>query len=77
MELEADHHRASLFLFLSRVLKVVVVSRCEWQHSKHEMRAHRELLVVDLWSQEFTRMNLSASPFLTRLWQYLTVRYLK
>jgi hypothetical protein len=41
------------------------------------MRAHRELLVVDLWSQEFIRMNLSASPFLTRLWQYLTVRYLK
>jgi hypothetical protein len=29
MELEADHHRASLFLFLSRVLKVVIVSRCE------------------------------------------------
>jgi hypothetical protein len=62
MELEADHRRAPLFLFLSRVLKFVVFFRCEWQHSEHELCARRYLFIIDLWSYEFTRMNLSSSP---------------
>jgi hypothetical protein len=62
MELESDRCRAPLFLFLSRVLKIIVFSRCEWQHFEHELLARRELLIIDLWSHEFTRMNLSASP---------------
>jgi hypothetical protein len=48
MELEADRHHTPLFLFLSRVLRIVVFSR-------------RELLIVDPWSHEFTRMNLNVS----------------
>jgi hypothetical protein len=62
MELEADHRRAPLFLFLNQVLKIVVFSRREWKRSEHELRAHRELFVVDPWSHEFTRMNLNAFP---------------
>jgi hypothetical protein len=61
MELKAGR-RAPLFLFLSRVLKIDAFSRHEWQHSEHELCARRELLIVDLWSHEFTRMNLSAPP---------------
>jgi hypothetical protein len=34
MELKADHCHAPFFLFLSRVLKIVVFSRREWQGSK-------------------------------------------
>jgi hypothetical protein len=34
MELKGDGHRAPLFQFLSRVLKIVVFSRREWQHSE-------------------------------------------
>jgi hypothetical protein len=30
MELKADGRRAPLFLFLSRVLKIIVFSRREW-----------------------------------------------
>jgi hypothetical protein len=31
MELEANDRRAPLFLFLSRVLKIVIFSHREWQ----------------------------------------------
>jgi hypothetical protein len=64
MELKADGHRAPLFLFLSRALKIVVFYRRGWQRSGQELDARRELLVVDPRSHEFTRMNLSASPLL-------------
>jgi hypothetical protein len=67
MELKADHHCAPLFLFLSHVLKIIVFSHREWKRSKHELRVHRELLVVDPWCHEFTKMNLGASPFLALL----------
>jgi hypothetical protein len=61
-ELKADHHRASLILFLSQVLKIVVISLREWQHFEQELHVHQKLLIIDPWSHEFTRMNLSASP---------------
>jgi hypothetical protein len=62
MELEADHHRAPLFLFLSQVLKIVVFSRHQWQRSEQESHARQELLVIDPRSHKFTRMNLSTLP---------------
>jgi hypothetical protein len=77
MELKVDRHRASLFLFLSRVLKIVVFSHRKWQCSKQESHVRQELLVVDPWSHEFTRMNLSAFPFLVRLCRRFIVRYLE
>jgi hypothetical protein len=40
MELEVDHRHAPLFLFLSRVLKIVIFAHREWQRSEHEPRAH-------------------------------------
>jgi hypothetical protein len=61
MELKANHRRASLFLFLSQVLKVIVFSHQEWQRFRQEPHAHQELLIIDTLSHEFTRMNLSAS----------------
>jgi hypothetical protein len=62
MELEADVRRVSLFLFLSQVLKIVIFSCREWQHSEQESHVRQELLIVDPRRHEFTRMNLSASP---------------
>jgi hypothetical protein len=62
MELEADGHHVLLFLFLSRVLKIVIFYHCEWQRSGQELDARQELLIVDPSRHEFTRMNLSASP---------------
>jgi hypothetical protein len=62
MDLEADCRRASLFLFLSRVPKIVVFSRREWQLSEHESHARQELLVIDPRRHEFTGTNLSAFP---------------
>jgi hypothetical protein len=47
IELEADRHRAPLFLFLSRVFKIIVFSHREWQYSKQELHARYELLIVD------------------------------
>jgi hypothetical protein len=41
MEFKADRRRATLFLFLSRVLKIVVFFRCEWQRFEHESHARR------------------------------------
>jgi hypothetical protein len=76
-ELEADCRHAPLFLFLSQVLKIVVFSHREWQHSKQELHVRQELLVVDPRSHEFTRMNLSALPFLVRLCRWSVVRYLE
>jgi hypothetical protein len=61
MELEVDRRRAPLFLFLSRVLKIVVFSRREWQCSEQESHARQELLIVDPWRHEFIRTNLSTS----------------
>jgi hypothetical protein len=63
MELKADGHRVSLFLFLSRVLKIIIFSYREWQHPEQETHVHQELLVVDPRRPEFTRMNLSAFLF--------------
>jgi hypothetical protein len=62
MKLKADRCQAPLFLFLSRVLKIVVFSHHERQHSEQELHVHQELLVVYLWSHEFTGTDLSASP---------------
>jgi hypothetical protein len=76
-ELEIDCRHAPLFLFLSRVLKIVVFSHREWQHSKQELHVRQELFVVDPRSHEFTRMNLSALPFLVRLCRWSVVRYLE
>jgi hypothetical protein len=42
------------------MLKIVVFSRRDWQCSEQKMHAHQELLVVDPWSHEFNRTNLSA-----------------
>jgi hypothetical protein len=42
MELEADCHRAPLFL-----LKIIVFPRREWQRSEHESYVCQEFLVVD------------------------------
>jgi hypothetical protein len=64
MELKGDGHRAPLFQFLSRVLKIVVFSRREWQHSEQESHVRPELLIVDPRRHEFTRTNLSAFPLL-------------
>jgi hypothetical protein len=68
-ELDVDRRRASRFLFVSRVLKIIVVHHssyywveCSRSCSEQELHAHRELLVVDPWCHEFTRTNLSASP---------------
>jgi hypothetical protein len=72
-----DHRRAPLFLLLSRVLKIIVVHRCEWQLSEQKLHARRELLVIVLWCHEFTRMNLSASPNLSRICRCLFVKYLE
>jgi hypothetical protein len=47
MDLEADCRRASLFSFLSRVPKIVVFSRREWQLSEHESHTRQELLIID------------------------------
>jgi hypothetical protein len=47
MEVEADGHRALPFLFLSRVLMIVVFSRCDWQHAEHESQVRQELLIID------------------------------
>jgi hypothetical protein len=47
---------------VSRVLKLVVLRRCEWRRSEQKLHARRELLVVDPRCHEFTRMNLSTSP---------------
>jgi hypothetical protein len=63
MELKADCRRAPLFLFLRRVLKIIVFSPREWQRSEQESRARHELLIVDPRSHESTGMDLSASPF--------------
>jgi hypothetical protein len=45
IELEADRRRASLFLFLSRVFKIVVFSHREWQHSEQESHTCQKLLI--------------------------------
>jgi hypothetical protein len=58
MKLEA----APLFLLLSRVLKIVVFCRREWQRPKQESHVRQEFLIVDLWRPEFTMTNLSAFP---------------
>jgi hypothetical protein len=51
-----------LFLFLSRVIKIVVFSHREWQRSEQESHARQELLVVDPRSHESTGTDLSAFP---------------
>jgi hypothetical protein len=57
-----DRRHALVFLLLNRVLKIIIVRRCEWWRSEQELHAHRELLVVDPRCHEFTRMNLSTFP---------------
>jgi hypothetical protein len=76
MKLEADAPRAPLFLFLSRALKIIVFYRHDWQCSRQELNVRQELLVVDRHRHEFTRTNLSISPFLARLYRRLIIRYL-
>jgi hypothetical protein len=41
MELEADGHRAPLFLFLSWALNIVDFYRREWQRSGQELDARQ------------------------------------
>jgi hypothetical protein len=77
MELKVDHHRAPLFLFLSRFLKIVVFSRRECQRSKHESHARQEFLFVDPRSHESTWMDLDATPYLVHLCQRSIIEYLK
>jgi hypothetical protein len=62
MELEADRHRAQLFLFLSQSLKLIVFSHREWQCSEQESHTRQELIVVDPRSHESTGTDLNASP---------------
>jgi hypothetical protein len=76
-ELEVDRRCKLLLLFLSWVLKIVVFSCCEHRYSEQELRVHRELLVVDPWSHEFTRMNLSVPPLPDAPCRWSVVRYLK
>jgi hypothetical protein len=78
MELKVNRRRSSLFLFLSRVLKIVVFSHREWQRSELESHAHQELLIVDPWSHEPTGMDQSTPPpFLARLCRQSVIRYLE
>jgi hypothetical protein len=74
MELEVDRRRAPLFLFLSRVLKIVVFSRREWQCSEQESHARQELLIVDPWRHQ------DESQHFLLIWRVsvdgLVVRYL-
>jgi hypothetical protein len=72
-----DHCHAPLFLLLSRVLKIIIVRRYEWRCSEQELDAHWELLIIDPRCHEFTRMNLSASPYLAHIYRHLVVRYLE
>jgi hypothetical protein len=58
------------------VLKIIVVRRYEWRRCEQE-HAHRELLVVDARCHEFIKTNLSASPYLARLYRRLVIKYLK
>jgi hypothetical protein len=57
-----DHRHTSLFLLLSRVLKIIVVRRCEWRRCEQELHTRQKLLVVDPRCHESIRMNFSASP---------------
>jgi hypothetical protein len=57
-----DRHHTPLFLLLSRVLKIVVVHRCEWRRSEQELHARWKFLIVDPQCHEFIRTNLSTSP---------------
>jgi hypothetical protein len=61
MELKIDRRRAPLFLFLSRVIKIIIFNRHEWQHSGQELDARQKFLIVYPRRHEFTRMNLNAS----------------
>jgi hypothetical protein len=62
MELEVDGRHASLFLLLSRALKIIVFFRSEWQRSEQESHVRQELLVVDSRCPESTRTNVNDSP---------------
>jgi hypothetical protein len=77
MELKVNRRRSSLFLFLSRVLKIVVFSHREWQRFELESHAHQELLIVDPWSHESTGMDQSTPPFLARICRWSVIRYLE
>jgi hypothetical protein len=77
MELETDDYRASLFLLLSWVLKVIIFSHRECQRSEQESHVREEPLVIDSRRSEFIRTNLSASPFLVRFYRCPIVRYLE
>jgi hypothetical protein len=77
MELEADDRHVLLFLLLSRELKIVVFPCHEWQRSEQESHVRYELFIVDQCRPEFTRMNLSASCYLARLYRCIVVRYLE
>jgi hypothetical protein len=63
MEFEADRHRVLLFLFLSRMLNIVVFSCPEWQHFEQESHTRQKLLVVDPRSHESSGTDLSTLPF--------------
>jgi hypothetical protein len=76
MELEAGGHHVPLFLFLSRMLKIVVFTRREWQRFEQKLHVRQELLVIDLRHREFTRTNLSAFPFLACICRCLVIGYL-
>jgi hypothetical protein len=77
MELEVDGRHAPPLLLLRWALKIIVFFRREWQHSEQKSHVREELLVVDPWRPEFTRMNLSASPYLACLCRRLIIGYLE